>query len=75
MNRLPLLTDSEVSTLTNGLLTAADKFDENAKLFRDMTQDLSLSPAARARLAEQFERQASDSRILAARIDDESEDA
>lgn len=74
MNRLPLLSDKELSTLTNGLLVAAEKFDANAAQLRAASAT-DVSPAATMRLAEQFILQAKQSRELAAKLDEESEDA
>lgn len=58
------LTDTHLSTLSNICAVAAERFSENARLFRDLekqpAQDGALCPtgAAAARIAEQFERQA-----------------
>jgi hypothetical protein len=61
MNRLPHLTDSELSTLTNALHVAADIYDADA--------------ASSESFREQFERQAKEARALAEKLEEESEDA
>lgn len=54
------LTESEKSTLVNGLCVAANKFDESAKVSLE---------AGYPMLVEQFERQAKESRELASKIE------
>ena len=58
------LAGSEVSTATHALRVAADRFDADIKTCLDLS-----SPEGR-RLAEQFERQARESRALADRLED-----
>lgn len=63
------LTDSDLSTLSNICQTAAERFSENARLFRELEQQkqppegaiVPVGPAA-ARLAKQFEKQAEEAR-------------
>jgi propanediol dehydratase small subunit len=50
-----LLSPDERATITHGLRVASDRFDEDAKVARQ---------AGHPRLAEQFERQAADSRQI-----------
>jgi hypothetical protein len=54
------LTSNERQTANHALLLAAERFDEDAKASRE---------AGQARLAEQFERQARESRELAERME------
>lgn len=63
------LTDSDLSTLSNICQTAAERFSENARLFRELEQQQqppegTIAPTgpAAARLAEQFEKQAKEAR-------------
>jgi predicted nuclease with TOPRIM domain len=72
MNQMPNLSDSEVATLTNALMVAADKFKANAKEFRDLKPQLEQQEAedpdrmsfihssACDSLADQFDRQATE---------------
>lgn len=63
------LTYSNLSTLSNICQTAAERFTENARLFRELEQQkqppeghLTPTGPAAARLAEQFEQQAEEAR-------------
>jgi hypothetical protein len=64
MNRLPHLTDSELSTLTNALHVAAEIYDKDAA-----------TESVTPRFREQFERQAIEARALADKLEALSEDA
>jgi hypothetical protein len=64
-----ILTESERTTITNGLRVAAEKFDEYVKMFRT-GEDLGISRGAAESLACTFENQAKESRELARLIDD-----
>lgn len=59
------LTDSQFSTVTHALRVAADRFDEDVKTILD------LGELEGRRLAEQFKRQADESRALADLIEAE----
>lgn len=64
MNRLPTLTDSELSTLSNALHVAADIYDKDAA-----------TESVTPRFREQFARQATECRALADKLEALSEDA
>jgi hypothetical protein len=61
------LTESERTTITNGLRVAAERFQEHVKSFRE---DPDLTKPAYKGLADQFEKQDRESRELADLIDD-----
>lgn len=79
------LTESEQSTLRNALCTAAARYDEDAKTFRDLKPQLieaeknepnamrMIHSGACDRLAEQFDYQAKEVRELMDKIDDAEE--
>jgi hypothetical protein len=70
---LPHLCERDYSTLTNGLATAADKFDENVLLLRGEAEkgDVSVEQcAALNALARQFARQAEQTHALLTKIED-----
>ncbi|KGM36175.1 hypothetical protein [Inquilinus limosus] len=61
------LTDAEQSTLTNALQVAAERFDEHVKLFTELAEGGGndfIRPRAAVSMAQQFERQAADTRSL-----------
>lgn len=87
MNRLPNLNDMQFSTMTNALLTASDKFLENAQQFRELKPELEraekdepdtmrfIHSSACEPLAAQFDRQAQDAIALMNLLEEEAVDA
>lgn len=64
------LTESQRSAIVNGMLVAAARFDDDAKAMDALTARLSRPRnEGYARVAEQFRRQAKESRELAEMID------
>lgn len=61
------LTEDERTTITNGLRVAAERFDEHVRACE--CPEAAVASGMYNRLAEQFKRQASDSRALADLID------
>lgn len=59
IDRYSLLTSSEAATIVNGLQIAIGRFEEDVKIAR---------MSGHPRLAEQFERQIADSRVIVDRL-------
>lgn len=67
------LTDSEYSSLSNALFVAAERYEDNALELRKSAARPDVTEGAKhhyTQLAEIFERQATDTRALMAKIDD-----
>jgi hypothetical protein len=73
---MPVLTDSEVSTIANALRAAADVYVADRDTYRKVAGDIpgdtesgAIKRAGHLRVAEQFERQAIEARELAGRLE------
>lgn len=77
MNNPAIISDREISTLSNICRVAAERFKENANTFRSMVdaeepqpnEAMAVRGPAAASLADQFERQAEEAFELANRLD------
>jgi hypothetical protein len=62
-------TDSDESTIVNGMRSAAEHYKELAASWRDDSVKTDMPKAERERLAVQFDRQEAEARLLASRIE------